>query len=261
MTRSDIPQTPHKGILITVTAKVKPSHSWWQVLAASFVTSLHRIYRRGEMSDGKAEPYAHDGLKLFGVRASSRAPSHQFSSSVAYPLGYKPQIVSEPHQGNQHKTRQLPSIYSGIGVGVYQGEAVILLKMAVGERRWIVSKLRPQDLAQFPSSLQQEASLLPCVLHFLCLENTQSDSAKRDSQKLNGIESMRNHCPLAHNQPTSQTSVGDESTNATQTMQEAQILKNRCHQLCSVWSKMCPCTTQSSIEKTAGQFAGTENSQ
>lgn len=65
--------------------------------------------------------------------------------------------------GNQlfdDRNPQLPAIYSGIGVGVYQGEIVTFRQMAVGEKRWVVSKLQPEDLSLLsPSTLDKLDSL------------------------------------------------------------------------------------------------------
>jgi len=108
-------------------------NKWHKV--RDLLTRLHGIYQRGKTSDVKAKPYAHDKLKLLGVRASApQALNHQASSSDAYQSGYWPQGVSKPHQENQQKIPQLSSIYSGIGVGVYQGEIVPYIV-------WFVKKL------------------------------------------------------------------------------------------------------------------------
>ena len=130
---------------------------------------------------------------------SSSAPhSYQEKPNETSLQDYEPQKTSEFQCQSQHldMTTQLPSIYSGIGVGVYQGEAVVFLQMAIGETRWTVSKLRFEDLALFQTSIQSEISLLLCLLR---LNNIQPDLVKSGLQTKDGIELMRSLCPLADN--------------------------------------------------------------
>jgi hypothetical protein len=92
--------------------------------------------------------------------------------------------------------QQLPSIYSGIGVGVYQGEIVTFRLMAIGERRWVVSKLRSEDLSQLPRQTLSEVCLELCLLR---LHHTQPDLLMNGLRTTGGIELMKSLCPLAGN--------------------------------------------------------------
>ena len=95
-----------------------------------------------------------------------------------------------PLLGVQGKTSQPLSIYSGIGLGVYEGEIVVLRQMSIGKRSWVVSKLRIDDFRY----LQEESlSSLQCLLDFVYLYRKQPLSLKMDSQTLFDIKLMRSY--------------------------------------------------------------------
>ena len=176
-------------------------------------------------------------------------PSYEEASSSHAILHYPIQVVSSPleheHQTellSQHvgqpydKKQQLPSIYSGIGLGVYQGEAVVFLQMAVGEKRWIVSKLQFEDLALLPSLIQSEVSLLLCLLR---LNKTQSDLLKQGLQTKGGIELMKCYCPKVDNAHKSPLNEEDENNLSIVRKTEFPLLQKQCHQECLICYKTC----------------------
>ncbi len=163
------------------------------------ITNLLHKNQRGGTERGmelKAAPYV---LRYCGEGLSLLSPpSYQANANVPSLQDYVPQKSLESHNENQQldKITQLPSIYSGIGLGVYQGEVVVFLQMAIGEKCWLVSKLRFEDLSLFPLSIQSQICLLLCLLR---LNNRQSDLVKMGLQTKGGIELMRSYCPQADN--------------------------------------------------------------
>lgn len=167
--------------------------------------------------------------------SSSALHSCQAESNEVSPQDCVPQKTSscQRHVQQPDTTAQLPAIYSGIGLGVYQGEAVVFLQMAVGERRWTVSKLRFEDLALFPYSILSEVCLLLCLLR---LNNIQSDLVKNGLQTKGGIELMRSLCPLAGNLDKLLASEADGSNPALLGQRECQRQQSQCLPICSI----CP---------------------
>lgn len=137
---------------------------------------------------------------------------------------------------------QLPAIYNGIGLGVYQGEAVVFLQMAYGERRWIVYKPPFDHLRWLPQSLVNDLSYLSCLLH---LASTQPDLVKQRLQTQDGIALMRGSCPYAQSHNASGTSAEVQDGLLVGDRLDTPIPQNRPHQECQAWQECCPCGWES----------------
>jgi hypothetical protein len=131
------------------------------------------------------------------------SPSFSLLGSQSHPISHRSSAVLPQYgcifqEGNrgQGTTPRLPAIYSGIGLGVYQGEAVVFLQMAIGERRWTASKLRFEDLAQLPDSVLSDVFLTSC---FLRLHRIRPDLVKTGLQKRDALQLMKSLCPLVDN--------------------------------------------------------------
>lgn len=204
-------------------------------------------------------------LVLQGIKQSLRLPTPsvlsqdnglcgqqttQISLQTTYlfPSGQSPQKEQEcqSHVGYLDKTQRLPSIYSGIGLGVYQGEIVTFRLMAVGERRWVVSRLRYEDLNQLPHSILSEVCLELCLLR---LYHTQPDLVKNGLQTKGGIELMKSHCPSADSLDMllSSEAVKDNHVFGDKLKQEKQY-----RQICSICQR-CPYNAQCNIDNNGGQ--------
>lgn len=142
---------------------------------------------------------------------------------------------------------QLPPIYSGIGLGVYQGEVVVFLQMAIGEKRWTVSKLRFEDLSQLPSSTLSEVCLLLCLLR---LNNKQSDLVKTGLQTKGGIELMKSYCSQAGNLEK----LLSEKLVYNNPVSESKLNNQQAQSQSALICQQCPYMTQSNIEEGGGQL-------
>lgn len=227
---------------------------WVKSIREALRSRLRGIYRRGESDGSKAGQLSHNEPKSLSSNPSLCPHTYRSAENHVSQRACGPQVISVSHndldQQPHGRIRQLSPIYSGIGLGVYQGEAVVFLQMAMGERRWLVSKLRFADLNLLPSSLQQDLALLSCLIY---LNGTQSDLVKKGLQTLGAIELMRTHCPLVHNQSKSQTTVVDGDTTATAPTQGEQIAGEQSCQVCSLWQRLCPCSPKSIIEESEVQ--------
>jgi len=228
------------------------TNRWWRFFRG-LVTRPRGICLHSESQAGRGSHSTYNELLvgegyrfLFDQKVSP-------SSSRVYQQGCVPPTLSGDQCVDQRirdKTTQLAPIYSGIGLGVYQGEAVVFLQMAVGEKRWLVSRLRFADLTLFPSSVQQDVALLSCLLY---LGGTQSDLVKTGLQTQDGIELMRTHCPLVRSDNKSRTYAAEGNVNADQAMRDKEIFQNQSCQVCSIWQQLFPCNTQSNIEESEVQ--------
>jgi hypothetical protein len=90
----------------------------------------------------------------------------------------------------QNMTTPLPPIYSGIGLGVYQGEIVVFRLMTIGAKHLVMNNLRTDDLQYLPKSLLSD---LQCLLDFLLRMRQQSSSLTTDSQMPLDIKLMRSY--------------------------------------------------------------------
>ena len=146
--------------------------------------------------------YLNSDLSL--AKSVSNAPSRQ---AVLPQYGYTFQKTGQ----SLYKTPQLPAIYSGIGLGVYQGETVVFRQMATGEKRWVMSKLQFEDLNQLPHSILSDLCLTLC---FLRLSHKQSDLLKQGLQTKGVIELMKYHCPQADNLDMLLKEISDDDNHA-----------------------------------------------
>ena len=171
-----------------------------------------------------------------------------FASTFPYPQVKSPQNEQESQIQEKHldKLQRLPSIYSGIGVGVYQGEVVTFRLMAIGERRWVVSKLRFEDLSQLPDSIVSEVSLTLCLLR---LHRIQSELVKNGLQTRGGIELMKSYCPLVGSLDKLLVGEADGNNLAIPIQLENQQRQSQCPLVCSKVQKcQVPFTPQSNTK-------------
>lgn len=134
-------------------------------------------------------------LKIFSPREP--ASSHeQFcpSVSIRHSDGHKrqnqasSQVCAHPVPLSiQEAQEKKLSIYSQIGVGVYQGEFVAILKWAFGNdiqsHRWLVYNMRSENLQNIQPQLVSQVHLLGCLLCLYCKRKLLS---KMDLQSLIG---------------------------------------------------------------------------
>lgn len=132
----------------------------------------------------------HSPLTSFAFLDSQTHSTSPCQQAVLPQYGY----ILQTQKRYQDSPPQLPSIYSGIGLGVYQGEIVVFRQMAVGERHWVMSKLRFEDLSQLPDSMLSDVYLSSC---FLRLSRTQSDLVRKGLQTKDAMRLMKSLCPLA----------------------------------------------------------------
>ncbi len=162
--------------------------------------------------------------------------SPQYISTSQYQQVRLPQNILEcqSHKQCHDKIQQLPSIYSGIGLGVYQGEIVTFRLMAIGDKRWVVSKLRYEDLSQLPPSVLSEVCLELCLLR---LYRIQSDLVKNGLQTKGGIELMKSYCPQADNLNKLLIDEADGNNPSVVLRPEFLQQQNQCHLKCLVCQK------------------------
>ncbi len=129
---------------------------------------------------------------------------------------------------NQNSPLPLPAIYSGIGLGVYQGEIVVFRQMAIGDRRWVVSKLRFEDFPQLPDSVLSDVFLTSCLLR---LSHIQSDLVRKGLQEKSAMQLMKSLCPLADNLYKLQTNEGGDDNLS---LESRTSKEKRCHLKCLV---------------------------
>jgi len=135
---------------------------------------------------------------------------------------------------------QKPSIYSGIGMGVYVWGAVAIRQMAVGEKRWILSRLQFDDLGQFPPSMSQYLRYLACLLD---VHHEQSDLVKNGLQTKSAIELGQYYCQQAQLQSKSVSSEGTKSNHGLPELKE----QGQQEGLLSLQCPCCPFCGQSNI--------------
>lgn len=182
-------------------------------------------------------PYEEESaLSAQTCRAKTNEPS---------PQDYGRQTLYKFPSQSLDKTTRLPPIYSGIGLGVYQGEVVTFRLMAVGEKRWVVSTLRFEDLSLFPPSLLSEVW---SVFGLLCLNSIQSDLVKKGLQTKGGIELMRSYCPQAGNPDKLLTELCACHSLSLEGMQANQQIQSQLHRVCSISGIECPFVTKSNIK-------------
>jgi hypothetical protein len=135
---------------------------------------------------------------------------------------------------------QKPSIYSGIGMGVYVWGAEAIRQMAVGEKRWILSRLQFDDLGQLPSSMAQYLRYLACLLD---VYHEQPDLVKSDLQTKSAIELGQYYCQRARLQSKSVSSEGVKSNHELPELKE----QGQQEGLLSLQCPCCPFCGQSNI--------------
>ena len=223
------------GAIWTMVSSVPDRGRWFWTLVLREIRLLH--HSLVPFSFSLDTPPAHD-------QYSSTSPHWQ---AVLPEYGYMFQTQKECYD----RPAQLPAIYSRIGLGVCQGEVVVFLQMAVGERRWTVSRLRSENLAQLPDSILSDLYLAQC---FLRLFRTQSDLVMTGLQTKGAIELMKSLCPLADNLDKLLTSEeGGNSPLIGETL-GFQRQQSRCSLRCLVNQKyQRESPPQSSTETEGGQ--------
>ncbi len=179
---------------------------------------------------------------------------YHVNDNETYQQDYVPQslLVCQNESQSSDKTARLPSIYSGIGLGVYQGEVVTFRQMAVGEKHWVVSKLRFEDLRQLPSSILSEVCLLLCLL---CLNNRQSDLVKMDLQMKGGIELMKSYCPQADSLDKSLSEIMVYNNLSPEDKPTNQQQQSQYHPECLIIGiGNCPFMKESNIKRNESQL-------
>jgi hypothetical protein len=197
----------------------------------AFLKRLTSLWGRGlSAQSGIGQKLSHGG--------SCQSPSQSSQQT-------KPQALRLSYRWDKplYTVEQIPSIYSGIGMGVYVWGAVAIRQMAVGEKRWILSRLRFDDLGQLPPSMSQYLRYLACLLD---VHHEQSDLVKNGLQTKSAIELGQYYCQQAQHQFKSVSSEGAESNHAVLELRD----KGQQQGLSSLQCPRCPfCGQSNTVDK------------
>lgn len=100
--------------------------------------------------------------------------------------------------------------YSGVGVGVYQGRFVVILRWAPSRPQWIIDKLRTPDFHLLEKELVYK--LLKLVV--ICARHLLSDVPMMDLKKQNEIARWK-YCPRRPKPEQTEVSSSKGDVNAT----------------------------------------------
>jgi len=103
----------------------------------------------------------------------------------------------------------MQTFYSGVGVGVYQGEMVTIQKWVFSEpHQWVIGRFQAPDSHLYQRDIVCKLLQAALILaHYL-----QSDAGKNYSQSPNGIRLSRN-CPHAKPQKNAEDTLSKECEN------------------------------------------------
>jgi hypothetical protein len=103
----------------------------------------------------------------------------------------------------------MQTFYSGVGVGVYQGEMVTIHKWVLSEpHQWVIGRFQALDSHLYKRDIVCKLLQATLILsHYL-----QSDAGKNYSQSPNGIRLLRN-CPHAKPQKNAEDTLSKECEN------------------------------------------------